>query len=181
MNTLCRLGAAWLIVAVVATAAHAAGANLEPFMGEFTGESVLTTEDDWVTKRDINVAIGPYKDNGFMVNWITATYKPDGRVKRKEYTINFQPSRREGLYEAAMRANLFGGFEPLDPMKGDPYAWATVIGRTMTVYVMLIDEAGAYEMQVYERTLTDEGMDLKFSRVHEGQVLADVQAKLVRK
>ncbi len=155
--------------------------DLEPFFGEYAGESLTASENDWVQKRDMNVSISRYKKNGFTVAWTTATYKPDGRVKRKAYTLNFQPSSREGIYEAAARANLFGGFEPLDPMQGDPYAWATVVGRTLTVLVMLINEEGSFEIQVYERTLTDEGMDLKFSRVYDGPApLPDVHGKLVR-
>ncbi len=166
---------------VTGAAVNAKEPDLAPFFGEYAGQSLTTDKDDWVQKRDMNVVISRYKKNGFTVQWTTATYKPDGRVKRKEYTLNFQPSSRAGIYEAAARANLFGGFEPLDPMQGDPYAWATVVGRTITVHVLLINEEGSFEMQVYERTLTDEGMDLHFSRVHDGPPpLPDVHGKLVR-
>ncbi len=68
----------------------------------------------------------------------------------------------------------------LDPLKGDPYVWAVVSGRTLKVHALVVTEGFGYEMQTYERTLTKEGMDLKFTRVRDDERLRDLQAKLVR-
>jgi hypothetical protein len=46
---------------------------------------------------------------------------------------------------------------------------------------MLITDDGGYEMQVYRRTLTDDGMSLSFSRNRNGQELKTVYGVLARK
>ena len=67
-----------------------------------------------------------------------------------------------------------------DPMKGDPYVWSRVVGDTLTVYALLIDEDGGYEMQEYNRTLTEKGLHLEYERVRNGEKLKTITADLIR-
>ena len=130
---------------------------------------------------DIEAFYGPdKKGKGFVLAWSTVSQRSDGRQKRKDYRIRFVPGGRDNVYSSAMRINMFGRAVPLDPLKGDPYVWAVVSGRTLKVHALVVTEGFGYEMQTYERTLTKEGMDLKFTRVRDDERLRDLQAKLVR-
>ena len=166
------------VVLLVSARAYAGEASVEVFCGEYAGHSISSTEDG-LSKRDLSVSISECQD-GFTLEWTTVTKKPDGRIKRKSYAIDFRPSGRHGIYASAMRTNMFGKHIPLDPLKGDPYVWARLSGRTLTVFALLVTDDGGYEMQVYERTLTESGLELKFSRLRDGRQLKLITGTLVR-
>ena len=66
-------------------------------------------------------------------------------------------------------------------MKGEPYAWARVEGRKLSVFVLTIDTDGGYDIQTYDRTLTDDdNLELQFTRIRNGEVLRTVEAELTR-
>jgi hypothetical protein len=167
----------WLALAVGAP--EAAPASFERFFGEYEGEAI-SEGDGEVTKRDLRVTIAPY-ENGFNVTWVAITQRPDGTLKRKEYSINFSPSSRENIFRSAMRKDLFGQAVPLDPLEGDPYVWARIEGDTLSVHALLIAETGGYELQAYNRTLIEGGLRLEYSRVRDGKVLRTVTGVLTRR
>ncbi len=74
---------------------------------------------------------------------------------------------------------MFGNAVPLDPLKGDPYVWARVHEDSLTVYALHVLEDGGYEMQTYARTRIPEGLDLKYSRVRDGEILRTVNGILL--
>jgi|GEM_PF-183321 len=169
-----------LLVAMEPMPAHAQNASIEDFYGTYAG-STSYEQNGNVELRDLNVTIEPFRE-GFTVRWATLTISSDEeRLKKKaEYTINFQPSRRTGIFSSAMKINKFGKGVPLDPIKGDPYVWARLSGKTLTVHAMIITDDGGFEMQTYERTLTKQGLDLVFTRVRDGEETKAINAKLVR-
>ena len=170
---------AFVAVALIVVAATAqADEDYEPFIGEFAGKFV--SEDDGVTKsRDMSVRIKETSD-GFNVSWKTTTFKHD-EPKTKSYSIDFIESDREHIYKAAQKKNVFGGREPLDPLKGDAYAWARVDGPKLTIYALVITENGGYEMQTYDRILLgDNNLHLKFSRIRDGETLRTIDTTLYR-
>lgn len=159
--------------------ARAADVTIEDFYGDYEGQSI-SEEGEGLSQRDLAVSIKPDEDkkNGFIVDWTTVTQKSGGETSRKSYSIRFQPTKRPNIYGSAMRPNLFGKTVPLDPLQGQPYVWAKLEGHTLTVYAMLITDDGGYEMQVYHRTLSDDGMDLKFRRFREDGALKQIDGKL---
>lgn len=157
---------------------EAMSVEIEDFYGEFAGRSV-SNSGDGVGTRDINVKIEPAK-RGFTIEWSTVSTRADGKVKRKTYSIDFRRTKRDGIYGSAMGRDVFGKMSPLNPLKGDPYVWARLEGKTLSVYAMHIIENGSYEMQVYHRTLTDTGMDLEFSRYREGEEVKKINGVLGR-
>jgi hypothetical protein len=165
----------WLICLFPALAD---GVPLGGFCGDYEGQTISSTENG-LSKRDLSVSIRDC-DKGFTVNWTTITHKRDGRLKRKSYTIDFRPTERETVFASAMRTNMFGGKVPLDPLKGDPYVWARVSGATLTVFALIVTHDGGYEMQVYDRTIAENGLDLKFSRFRDGVQLKQITGKLIR-
>ncbi len=175
-----RTARALLVVAFAALASSASAKELwEPFLGSFVGEAITDT-DGAHEMRDLEVDIKRTK-RGFRVLWTAVTRRPDGSVKRKQYSVDFTPSRRPGVYGSAMRTNLFGKREALDPMRGDPYVWARIEGDTLSIFSLLITDAGSYSMQVYHRTLIDEGLELDYTRFEEGEVMRTVHGLLRRR
>lgn len=150
----------------------------EKFVGEYTGEGISQADGE-LTKRDFRVKIRP-NGEGFILTWVSVTHDDGGALTRKAYTVPFKPKGKSGLYGSAMRTDMFGNQVPLDPLKGEPYVWARISGDTLFVYAMLITDEGGYEMQVYERTLTPTGMDLRYSRVRDGKILRSVEGTLKR-
>ncbi|MFQ5756369.1 MAG: hypothetical protein ACE5H7_09790 [Acidiferrobacterales bacterium] len=141
---------------------HAGSTSFERFFGRYNGMSTSVPEGE-ISKRELSITIKPY-ENGFSINAETRMHKPGGRVKRVQTSISFRPTRRKNIYSSAMRRDLFGHAVPLDPLKGDPFIWATVSGNRFTVYAVQITDDGAQDLQIDKRTLTPQGMELEFTR-----------------
>jgi hypothetical protein len=152
--------------------------EIERFEGEYAGSAEFVYQGE-VQQRDMSTRIEATK-NGFVITWTSVSYKSDGRIKEKTYTIEFTPSAREHIYKSAMKSNLFGKAIPLDPLQGEPFVWARVDGETFTVYSLFINEVGDYEIQEYHRTLVEEGLDLRFQRVHNGVPQKEIRTLLKR-
>ena len=153
-------------------------AEISRFVGEYAGSAEFTHQGK-TEKRDMSARIEETK-KGFTVSWTSVTYKSDGRTKEKTYTIEFNPSDRDGIYGSAMKANLFGKTTPLDPLAGEPFVWARIEGDTFTVFSLFINEVGEYEIQEFHRTLVEEGLDLVFRRVHNGTPEKEIRTLLKR-
>ena len=171
--TYMKLGAG-VVLLWFATATSAA--DFERFIGRYSGSAQIESEDQ-TSRRDMSVTIEA-AGGGFRVNWKSISRKPDGRIKEKEYSIGFLPTRRDGIYSSTMGVNLFGNPVPLDPMKGDPYVWSRISGDTLTVFSLLIDESGGYEMQEYNRTLATGGLNLEYERIRNGEKLKSINVFL---
>ncbi len=170
---------AWLLVAMMAMSAPARANEIAPFVGSYVGSAELVDADGTVTPRDMSVQIAE-ADEGFNVSWTTTTYKEGGRIKEQTYSLDFLPSPREGIYSAAMKRNVFGHAVQLDPMKGEPFVWGRIIGDTLTIYSLFIAEDGGYELQQYDRTLADGGLQLSFTRIRNGEKARSVETFLRR-
>ncbi len=152
---------------------------IDPFVGSYTGMAEIETGGK-ITSRSMNVDIATTK-NGFEVAWSTITHRPNGKDKEKKYTISFIKTSRPGIFSSGMKADFFGNQVPLNPIHGDPYVWGHIEGATLTVYALHILEDGGYEMQEYNRTLTDGGLDLDYQRIRRGEKLKNIRAFLKRK
>lgn len=164
------------LLALVVAVDRAHAQDYKQFFGEYVGEAV-SGEGAKVEKRDIRAKISA-ANKGFSLNWIMNIHRTSGKEKRVEYTMTFQPTGRKNIYSAAMSFDAFGNAVPLDPLKGDPYVWARIEGQVMNLYALTVTDDGGYEMQVYERKLVPGGMDLKYSRVLDGQVQRTITGKL---
>jgi len=179
MITALGLRTSFLLVAFLALFTSASFANgIDPFVGSYAGTAEVG-EGEETTPRSMNVDIAATKD-GFTVAWTTFTHKANGRVKEKNYTINFIQTSRKGIFSSGMKSNLFGNKVPLNPIHGDPYVWSHITGKTFTVYALHILEDGGYEMQEYHRTLTDGGLDLDYRRISHGEKMKTIRAFLKR-
>ncbi|WP_281972138.1 hypothetical protein [Ruegeria faecimaris] len=154
-------------------------ADIEPFVGSYVGSANVVDANGTETPRDMSVSIQELK-NGFNVSWKTTTYKLNGRVKEQAFSIDFQTSDRSDIFSAAMKRNVFGHEVPLDPMQGEPFVWGRIEGQTLTVFSLFIAENGGYELQQYDRTLAEGGLNLSFSRFRNGTKSRSVETFLTK-
>lgn len=147
------------------------------FFGTYEGETIT---GGLLTKRDLNIKIEAYKKQGFTISWTTILERSDGTVKRKSFSINFNPAKqRPGFFRAAMGRNVFGHDVPLDPLKqNQPYVWASLLADTLTLHALYITEDGGYEIQVFDRTLTETGLKTHFARFRDGEQLKVITGEL---
>ena len=164
-----------LIVGMTTFYCHADTAEIKNFIGVFQGEAEISQTE----KRTLQVTIEEIK-NGFNVGWKTITQASSGDGKSKSYSIDFVNSDRQGIYGSAMKTNLFGGQEALDPIKGEPYFWAKLSNTKLTIYGMLITEDGDYEVQRYDRTLQGDDMLLNYTLTRGNEVTKTITATLSR-
>ena len=170
-----------LLTALLTATGHALAAQgIAPFIGEYRGRAI-SDSGAGLDERDLSVLIKAKGEHGFIVEWTTVSRgSASGRLRKKSYKVEFIPTKRENIYSSAMKTNVFGGRQAMDPLQGDPYVWARIDGRTLTLYALIITAEGGYEIQVYDRTLNASGMDLRFARVRDGQVLKHITGTLER-
>ena len=163
-------------VLLAAAIAEGQGGGFQRLYGTYVGEVISQTGDE-LDKRDISAEITP-QGQGFKLSFTVVRKRGKDKPRRDEYTIAFVPTKRPGIYSSAMRTDSFGNAVPLDPLAGDPYMWARLEGDKFWRYALFVTETGGYEMQTYEYTLVPGGMDLRYSRVRDGEVLRTVTGKL---
>ena len=173
------IGALVLLALAVGLLASQARADVDPFMGSYAGSAEVTALDGTKTPRDMSVEISETRE-GFRVQWTSITYRASGKVSEKSYSIDFVPSGRPAVYAAAQRKNVFGHEVQLDPMKGEPYVWARITDQTLTVYSLFVDAEGGYNLQQYDRTLAEGGLNLRFQSIRDGQIQRAVETFLTR-
>ncbi|WP_323783222.1 hypothetical protein [Leisingera sp.] len=154
-------------------------AGIAQFSGEYAGSVDVVKADGDIDPRDMSVTIHEMK-KGFTIEWTATTEKDDGRKKTKTYEIEFLQSGREGVYSAAMTRNVFGHAVPLNPMEGEPFVWGRLTGDTLTVFSLFIHPNGDYEMQQYDRTLADGGLELVYISRLNGEPRRKLETFLAR-
>jgi hypothetical protein len=180
LHALLALG---VLLALAGAAGKAAAAELTDFFGTYVGNA-QELDDTEPMARDIDIVIEPYHDEGFQIHWITVT-KVDGRrdvpgVERDVNEVRFKPAEGKDFYVEVPRPNPFREREETRPMRGDPVRWAAIEGDSLYVYSFVVLDDGRYELQVYERELTDMGIDLDFQRLVDGQLAREIVGTTVR-
>ena len=181
-----RLAAAAMLIALMLAApAGARAVSLEPLFGAYVG--VAEVEDiakGDVRQRDMDIVIEPYKQGGFRIQWVNVTLVDGKRavpgVERRVQTVLFEPAQDRGFFMEAAESNPFREREETLPMRGDPVRWASLDDQGLHVYSFMVLEDGRYELQVYDRTLTDIGLDIKFQRIVDGAVMRQITGTTVR-
>lgn len=152
---------------------------ITPFYGTYSGSGKKMLGDSETVDRDLSVTIKPWEDKGFTIDWGTVIYRGT-REKETNMSINFKPSPRPGIFTSAMQTNTFGNSIPFNPAvnSDEPYVWAGLEGNTLTVHALYIMDDGGYEMQVYRRSLQDNGMTVEFERMKNSERVTQIEARL---
>lgn len=171
--------AALLVVAAPASADDQ-DASIKDFFGAYVGDAII---EGTLQFRDIIVSIEPIR-NGFSIYTSTVIRTGPKRatsdVKWRAETQRFVRTDVPHVYQPMVRKSMFS--EKRDPnlMAGDTLAWASIRGHTLGVYAMNVLEDGHYELRVFERTLTDLGMDISFVRYNDGVPVRELKGRLGR-
>ena len=159
--------------------------DLSRFFGSYVGRAVV--EDLRTGKeqtRDIDIVVSPYRKDGLKIDWITVGLV-DGRrdvpgVKRWSQTALFKPSENANFMVEVGESSLFKERDDMEVIKGDPVRWTRIEDNTLHACSFVVLEDGRYELQVYQRILTEEGMDILFERIVDGDVVRRVSGSTVR-
>jgi hypothetical protein len=181
-----RLAAALALIALtLAAPAGARAASLEPLFGTYVG--VAQVEDiakGDVRHRDMDIVIEPYGQGGFKIQWVNVSLVDGKRavpgVERRVQNLLFEPAQDRGFFMEAAESSPFREREETRPMRGDPVRWASLDDQGLHVYSFVVLEDGRYELQVYDRTLTDIGLDISFQRIVDGSVMRRVTGTTAR-
>ena len=130
------------------------------------------------------IVIAPHDHDGLEIDWTNVTLV-DGRrdvpgVQRRNDQVLLAPAEDRDFFLAGVGYDPFQDKRELEPMRGDPLRWGVRKGDTLTVYSFVILTDGRYELQVYERSLTGDGLDLAFERILDGKVVRRMTGHAVR-
>lgn len=185
-----RLAAALVAGALLAAApllgaaTRAADGRPEDFFGTYVGTAeVHDLQTGAREQRDMDIVVDPY-DDGFRLHWVNVTLVDGKRaapgVQRRVQTVLFEEVDDRDFYVEVEEGNPFRERQTTRPMQGDPVRWAAIDDGTMHVYSFVVLEDGRYEMQVYDRILTETGMDIEFRRIVDGEVLRRISGTTAR-
>jgi hypothetical protein len=178
-------GAAALMLALAASAAWAA-ATLEPFFGSYVGVAEVKDfrEGGDIMQRDMDIVIEPHKEGGFKIHWVNVSLVDGKRavpgVERRVQTVLFEPAEDRGFFVEVAESSPFRERGEMLPMRGDPVRWASLDDQGLHVYSFMVLEDGRYELQVYDRTLTDIGLDIRFQRIVDGELMREITGTSAR-
>ena len=164
---------------------HAAEGPLADFFGTYVGVAeVEALEGGEGERRHLDIVIEPYDDDGFRLNWVNVTLV-DGRrdvagVERRVQDVLFEPAANGDFFVEAEEENPFRERAAMQPMEGDPVRWATVQDGDLIVYSFVVHDDGRYELQIYERRLTEDGMEIEFQRLLDGELQRRITGHAVR-
>jgi hypothetical protein len=174
-----------LVALALAAPAGAHAASLEPFFGTYVGVAeVKDIAKGDVRQRDMDILIEPYKEGGFKIQWVNVSLIDGKRavrgVERRVQTVLFEPAEERGFFVEVAEGNPFREREETRPMRGDPVRWASLDDQGLHVYSFVVLEDGRYELQVYDRTLTDIGLDIKYQRIVDDEVVREITGTTAR-
>jgi hypothetical protein len=180
-------GAALLTGSMLAWGAplQAGVGDLTPFFGAYVGVAEVQDLPSGDTRqRDMDIVIQPYQEDGFMIQWVNVTLV-DGRrdvpgVERRVQRVLFEPADERNFYVEVEEGSPFREREETRPMRGDPVRWASLDGDRLHVYAFVVGEDGTYELQVYDRVLTDKGIDIDFQRIVDDVVVRRISGTTAR-
>jgi hypothetical protein len=188
MTTVRRLlcGTALLAAALAVVLPARTWAQSDPLLGQFVGwaRDVDLAGDRAAIDREIDIVISAIEGGGLRIDWTNVTLV-DGRrdvpgVKRRADQVLLTPAPDRRFFLAGVGYDPFQGKEELDATRGDPVRWAVREGDTLTVYSFVVLEDGRYELQVYERRATPDGLELAFERIEDGTVVRRMTGHAVR-
>jgi len=161
----------------------AVAAELSDFFGTFVGHA-QEMEDATPMSRDMDIVIEPFHEDGFQIHWITVM-KVDGRrdvpgVSRTLQSVFFEPASDRNFFVEVEADNPFREREEKVPMLGHAVRWASLNGDTLRVYSFVVLADGRYELQIYNRTLTEVGLDIVFRRFDDGELVRQIKGSTVR-
>ena len=183
---------AWLALLLLVPLSMATGRQvgaaedqLKPFFGAYVGVAEVEDLKTGTTEqRDMDIVIGPYRDGGFQIHWVNVTLVNGRRdlpgVERRVQTALFEPADSAQFYVEVRQGSVFRERQETRPMQGDPVRWAWLDGDRIHVVSFVVLDDGRYELQTYERILTEKGIDILYERIVDGEVVKRIEGSTAR-
>jgi hypothetical protein len=161
--------------------AQAADRKIEDFYGVYLGHGAeepgdaAAAKDQPKTSRFSQVILRPASaERGFTIEWATLKLKGDelpSEANTKSYVQTFRATERPDVYR-----DVTSG----DPNLGADMSWAVINGATLSIVQVTVSPDGNYFVAHYDRTLTDKGMDVRFTRFENSRVVRAVKLSLIK-
>lgn len=171
-----------------ASPALAQGGLPAGFFGDWRGVAPVTEEGGRgleVTAEDLSVRIEP-EGNGFRMHWTALTHDgPNGELVRQAVDARFEPTDRPGVFAfhpegSSILLGLFGDPGTNNPLEGEPLLWARFDGQALSVYGLVINDHGGFDLYQHVRTLTDDGMTVRQTHRTEQEPPMIIEGRLQR-
>ena len=159
--------------------------DLSRFFGSYVGRATVEDPETGAQQlRDLDIVISPYREDGLQIDWVTVGLV-DGRrdlpgVKRWSQTALFTPSDDQDFMVDVGENSLFKERGDMEVIAGDPVRWTRIEDDTLHACSFVVLEDGRYELQIYQRMLTETGMDILFERIVDGEVVRRVEGTTAR-
>lgn len=150
--------------------------SLADFAGAWHGSSLTADADSQslgVTVGDLDAVITPRGD-GFTIAWTRLVPGGDAAsptVERRATTLTFR---------SADRPNVFAASDSGNPMDGRTLSWARLGAATLSVYQLVLNDHGGFELTSTDRTLDGDGMAVVFRRIRDGDPVRAVSGRATR-
>jgi hypothetical protein len=145
--------------------------GIEAFVGDWRGGSIdlVTPNPLGDSLRDLEVKVNVNRDQTFVVLAVRKAGRgnPTPRVRG----ITFRPTKIANLWQAQMAC---------DPSDSLGCIWARLDGNRLVTTAIDVDENGAIETQVTERTLEGSSMRIHFLSYVEGKPRRELRGSLQR-
>jgi hypothetical protein len=178
-----------VLVGLILGASPAFGQDGLPaeFYGDWQGKEVTASEGSdavEVTAEDLSVRIEA-DETGFRMHWTALEReKVGGPLVRRPIEARFVPTDRPGVFafepeDSSMLLSLFGDPATNNPLEGEPLLWARFDGKALSIYGLVINPEGGFDLYQHVRRLTGDGMTVRqIHRTEDKAVILD--GRLVR-
>jgi hypothetical protein len=168
-----------LLVVGMAVPAAAADRKIDDFFGAYLGHGTEETpvEADADTEKQTRysqVIIKPAPENGFAIEWSTLKLKGDD-IPREADTKSYVEK-----FRGTDKSNFFRDITSGDPNLYQDAAWAVINGDTLSIVQVSVAPDGNYFVTHYDRTLTKQGMEVRFTRFENSRIVRAVKLNLLK-
>ena len=166
-----------LVFTFAAGFAQAADRKISDFYGVYLGhgETEAVAGSERPEKRFSQVVIRPAAaEKGFTIEWSTLRLAGDelpSTAETKTYTQTFR---------ATDKPNKFSDVTSGDLNLGQDASWAVITGDTLSIVQISVGPGGNYYVTHYDRSLTEKGMDVRFTRFENSRIVRAVHLNLLR-
>jgi hypothetical protein len=172
---------------LVSASAAADDATIEDFFGDWRGVELHVSGDvDALdpAPADLDVRLGA-EEAGFHMSWTAFGREKDGGFGRQKIDASFSATDRPGVFafepgSSSLLSRLFADPATANPLEGEALLWARLSGATLTVYSLAIGADGRFDLDRYARTLTDQGMAVRYDHRIENDRILTVEGRVER-
>lgn len=166
-----------VLFAFASVSAQAADRKVADFFGVYLGHGEVdaTAKGKEKETRFSQVVIRPAPaEKGFTIEWSTLKLEGDelpSTANTKTYTQTFRPSDKAGLFRDITSGDL---------NLNQDASWAVIKGDTLSIVQVSAGPDGGYFVTHYDRTLTQKGMEVRFTRFENSRIVRAVHLNLLK-